>query len=452
MTKLDTAGNVQWTRQFGTASDDSIKGLAADATGVYVVGHTAGTLTGQSSAGRTDAFVRKYDVDGNELWTRQFGTSNDDEALGAALDATGFYVVGSVQGALPGQSYLNSDDAFLRKYTPTGTEVWTRQFGTGNGDRAYGVAADTSGVYVVGSTFGDLAQPSAGTDGFIRKYDSNGTVAWTRQISASSAEDIAYAVAVSSSGVYIAGSTGGAFPGQTRFGGLRDGWARKYDLNGNEQWTRQIGSDGEDLAYGVAATARWVYVAVIVARDTLLKRYDANGGDTGSLRLETADREYPYAVAVDGNAAYLAGSKDGSSLQQTPAGDLDALVVRVPHPPEITGISDAFTGQPGSAPTTWTTIYGTSLAGSTRTWDGAIQGTQLPGTLDGVSVRINGRPATIYFVSPGQVNVLAPLDDTTGDVQVTLTNAYGTSPTSQIRNGDVLPAFYAPFPEVAGFW
>lgn len=447
VTKLDMAGNIEWTRQFGTDSNDSVKGLAADASGVYVVGFTNGILPGQTSAGRTDAFVRKYDVNGNELWTRQFGSSNVDEARGAALDATGFYVVGSVQGALPGQSYLNSDDAFLRKYTPTGTEVWTRQFGTGDADKAYGAAANASGVYVAGSTTGNMAQPAAGTDGFIRKYDSNGTAAWTRQISASSAEDIAYAVAVSSSGVYIAGSTGGTFPGQSRFGGLRDGWARKYDVSGTEQWTRQIGSDGEDLAYGIGATARWVYVAVIVGRDTLLRRYDADGGDTGSLRLETPDREYPNAVAVDGNAAYLAASKDGASLLQTPAGDLDALVVRVPHPPEITGISDAFTGQPGSAPTTWTAIYGTALSTGTRTWDGAIQASQLPGTLDGVSVKINGRAATMYFISPGQVNVLAPLDDTVGEVQVTLSNAYGDSPTFQIRKGETLPAFYAPFAE-----
>ncbi|MBK5293860.1 MAG: SBBP repeat-containing protein [Acidobacteriia bacterium] len=447
VTKLDTAGNPQWTVQFGTSSKDSVKGLAADATGVYVVGATDGTLPGQTSIGGTDAFVRKYDTDGNELWTRQFGTARVDEALGAALDATGFYVVGKVEQALPGQTYLNSNDAFLRKYSPTGTEIWTRQFGTGDADIAYGVAADTSGVYVAGSTGGNLAQPANQTDGFIRKYDANGTVVWTRQISAGPTEDIVYAVAVSSSGVYIAGSAGSPFPGQTHLGGLRDGWARKYDFNGNEQWTKRLGSSDEDLAYGIGATARWVYVAVIVGRDTLLQRYDPDGADTGAIRLETPDREYPWAVAVDGNAAYLSASKDGASLLQTPAGDLDALVLKVPHPPEITGISEAFNGQPGSAPTTWTAIYGTGLSSSTRTWDGAIQGTQLPTTLDGTSVSINGRTPAVFFVSPGQVNVLAPLDDTIGNVQVTLTNVNGTSPPFQIRKSDILPAFYAPFGE-----
>ena len=121
-----------------------------------------------------------------------------------------------------------------------------------------------------------------------------------------------------------------------------------------------------------------------------------------------------------------------------------------PLPPIISGVSDAFTGQIGVAPTTWTAIYGTNLSTTTRTWDGAISGTTLPTSLDEIRATINGRPATVYFVSPGQVNVLAPLDDTTGNVAVTLSTRYGTSPPLQIRKANFLPAFYAPFGESTG--
>ena len=446
--KYDLAGNPQWTRQFGTSSNDSALGLAADATGVYLVGRTDGAITG-SSAGSTDAFVRKYDTDGNELWTRQFGTTGGDQATGAAVDSSGVYVSGFAGFSLPGQSAFG---AFVRKYDRNGAELWTRQFGT-PGDIAFGVAADTTGVYVAGSTIGPLVSPAAGTDAFLRKYDASGTAVWTRQINSSTGpngNDAAYAVAVSASGVYISGATTGTFPGQSRGGGLYDAWARKYDVNGVEQWTRQYGASDEEKSYGIAATSRWVYVAYISGWETVLKRLDPSGTETGELQLATADREYPYAVAVDANAAYFVASKDGFSLGQTPAGDLDALLVKVPHPPEVTGVSDAFTGQAGVAPTTWIAIYGNSLSASTRTWDGAIQRTQLPATLDGVTVSINGRPATMYFVSPNQVNVLGPLDETTGNVQLTVTNANGVSPAFQVRKSDVLPAFYAPFGAASG--
>jgi uncharacterized protein (TIGR03437 family) len=137
-------------------------------------------------------------------------------------------------------------------------------------------------------------------------------------------------------------------------------------------------------------------------------------------------------------------------LGPNPIGDQDGFLIKIPHPPLLSGLSDAFTGQPGVAPSTWIALYGTNLSTTTRTWDGAISGTQLPASLDGVSVRINNRPATVYFISPGQVNVLAPLDDTTGPVQVTLTTQYGTSPALQATESAVLPAFYAPFGETKG--
>src|SRR5262249_57346493 len=101
-------GTVRWPRQFGSAADDSAFGVAADASGLYVAGDTNGTLPGQASAGGDDAFVRKYDAAGNELWTRQFGTSPTrggfDSAAGAAGDASGACVAGTTGGTLRGQA------------------------------------------------------------------------------------------------------------------------------------------------------------------------------------------------------------------------------------------------------------------------------------------------------------------------------------------------------------
>src|SRR5262249_1201353 len=52
---------------------------------------------------------------------------------------------------LPGQCRSGSgDDSFVRKYDPDGAEVWTREFGTSEESFAWGVAVDSNGVYVVG--------------------------------------------------------------------------------------------------------------------------------------------------------------------------------------------------------------------------------------------------------------------------------------------------------------
>ena len=450
--KFDPQGNRLWVRQFGSTGEDTALGIAANDGAVYVVGRTAGALPGQAPVGNTDAFVRRYGPDGTELWTRQFGTSGIDEALAVTIIPAGLYIAGRTTGAFPGQDSGSpgTDDAFIARFDEDGNQWWTRQFGTAGPDRAYGIAADPGGAYVAGYTQGALVSPAAGTDAFLRKYDDRGNVLWTRQItSAGSANDIAYAVTVGYSEVYVCGDTAGIFAGQNRAGGA-DAWAQKYDANGALQWTRQFGSVANDTAYGIAA-ANWVYIAGTTGdRDAMLQRFAINGSEPAFLQFDPATADYAFAVAVDGTGAYLAGTKNGDSLGQVSLGGGDAFLVKVAHPPLITGVADAFTGQTGLASSTWIALYGENLNETTRTWDGAISGNQLPKSLDNVSIAVNGRAATIHFISPRQVNILPPLDETTGNIQVTLRNDYGISPPFQVRKSEFLPAFYAPYGDARG--
>ena len=110
-------GQETWTRQFGTTGLDAGRAVAADATGVYVTGETEGALEeGQLSAGGEDAFLRKYDLAGSPLWTRQFGSGGDDRPAAVAVDATGVYLVGSTEATLPGQA---SGSLFAHAKAPT---------------------------------------------------------------------------------------------------------------------------------------------------------------------------------------------------------------------------------------------------------------------------------------------------------------------------------------------
>src|SRR5207247_2073037 len=130
-------------------------------SGVYVTGNTQGALSGQTNAGGQDAFVQKYDANGNLLWTKQFGTSALDQATGISGDSSGLYVTGFTSGALTG-SNAGQEDVFLRKYDTSGNVVWTRQFGTNKSDEATAISADSSGVYIAGFTGGTLPGQSNG--------------------------------------------------------------------------------------------------------------------------------------------------------------------------------------------------------------------------------------------------------------------------------------------------
>ncbi len=190
--------------QFGTASADTAYSVSADVVGnVYTVGSTGGALGGPMS-GAVDAFVHKITTAGTEVWTKQFGggstTHTYANSVKASLDGS-VYVVGQTDGALAGKSNSGGIDAFIRAYNSNGDEKWTVQFGTANDDVVRSVAVDSDGgIYVVGYTTGDLGGTSAGgKDGIIRKFDSTGAVLWTRQFG-SSGDDDAFSVAADSGG------------------------------------------------------------------------------------------------------------------------------------------------------------------------------------------------------------------------------------------------------------
>ena len=94
----------------------------------------------------------------------------------------------------------------------------------------------------------------------------------------------------------------------------------------------------------------------------------------------------------------------------------------------IGGVSNSATGLPFVASGSWVSIYGTDLSVSTKQWQTSdFFGTNLPMSLDGVSVKINGKNAAVYFISPGQINVQAPTDATAGPVDLLVTNSNGSA-------------------------
>jgi uncharacterized protein (TIGR03437 family) len=115
--------------------------------------------------------------------------------------------------------------------------------------------------------------------------------------------------------------------------------------------------------------------------------------------------------------------------------------------PTITGVGVSGGGT-NIAQNTWIEIYGSSLAPASvgaggLTWSSApsFKSGQMPTELNGVSVTVNGNPAYVYFISPAQVNVLTPLDSTTGPVAVEVNNGGAASAAFTANLQAVSPGF-----------
>ncbi len=394
---------TSWIRQFGTTGLDEAKAVAVDPTGAsYVVGETFGTLPGQTPGGTLDAFIRKYDPSGSELWTRQFGAWDRDIAWAVAVAPEGqVYVVGQTEGILPGQHSAGGLDAFVRKYDAAGGELWTRQFGGGGADVAAAVAVDRAGnVYIAGTTTSSLAENPKSFDAFVRRYDAAGNEGWTRQFGTAGGDNARDVTVDESNRLLVAGSTEGALPGQVSAKGY-DAFVAGFDTDGRTLWTRQFGSTRNDYGVAVAADSAGNVFVAGSAGETLSGRTSAGGGATAFLRqydpagaalwtdeFETGATDDAWDVAVAGvGNAYLVGATERVLPGQRSSGRVDAFVRRY---------------GPGGR-TVWTHQYGTPeddyalavavdperglvIAGSTR---GALDG-RPHGNLDAYALRFVG--------------------------------------------------------------
>jgi VCBS repeat-containing protein len=179
------------------------------------------------------------------VWTQLLGTSAQDYArsLTTGLDGS-IYVAGYTGGALDGQSNKGQNDGFLSKYSIDGTRLWTRLLGTTGNEYANAVVTGQDGsIYVTGTTMGLLdGQTSRGEyETFLTKYTVDGTKVWTRLIGAEG-WDKAYGLTVGMDGaIYIAGDAQGSFDGLPRLG-MQSGFLVKYSADGVKTWVRLNGA------------------------------------------------------------------------------------------------------------------------------------------------------------------------------------------------------------------
>ena len=372
--KYDASGNKLWLAQRGSSEteygfDDLHGGVACDATGnVYVVGRTKGGVDGYSNIGGYDLFVMKFGPNGDWQWTRQDGTANDDTARAVVTDSSGnVYVTGYVRGNFHGNTRVGAADVFINKYNSAGTRLWTVLFGSENVDESFGITCDTAGnVIVTGWCDGSIdGIPNLGNgDNFLAKYDSNGQRLWLQQWGTVH-KDTGYALATDAArNIYLSGYTTGPLYGSQA--GNRDVFLAKFNAAGTNLWGIQMGTSEHDQAWGVAADAAGdVYLAGETGGmlgsdpwagdlDVFVAKYSPTGSQIWLKQLGTTNVDFARAIAVSTNGSiFVAGRSSGHFDGNTNHGLYDAILIKYASsnspPPAPTA-----TAATGVTPTTFT--------------------------------------------------------------------------------------------------
>lgn len=342
--KYNAAGNELWTRQFGSIHDDSARSVAVDSTdNIYVAGTSGGAFPDYYGSEGIYNFIRKYAPGGDELWTRQFGYSIFDKFLTLSLDVVNNLYIGGEMLVYwyPGAMDL---DAVIRKYSPLNNEKWSQQFGTPRNDSVNSITVDVSGnIYVSGFSQGDFIErdDNARLDTYIRKYDTELNVLWTKQFASYGSAYNIFSVVDKSGNLYIAGSTDVFLPGMSS-AGKSDAYLRKYDPSGNVVWTRQFGTFMDEEVNSLAMDIKGnLYIAgktsgVLPGQtssgptDAFIRKYDSAGNEIWTYQFGTSRSDAIQSIVLDftGNI-YAAGFTDGSFSGQTASGKTDAFLIKI---------------------------------------------------------------------------------------------------------------------------
>jgi hypothetical protein len=342
--KYLNSGERIWLQQFGTVDDDlPFSGISADSSGnIYLAG--TGPIVGTQ---RADVYLWKYSASGTQLWSRRFGTSAFDQDLRISTDASGnVLITGRTQGSFPGFTNSGGDDVFIAKYLSTGTQFWIRQFGTFSTEWANGISADSSGnVYVSGYTQGSLPGNSnlGGRDAFLVKYSGSGSQLWVRQFGTSGNDTAVNNTTDSSGNIYVAGYTVGTLPSNSNLGG-NDGFLAKYSTSGSQLWVRQFGTAGTDFAQQVITDSSGnVYLAGYTlgsfsgysnagSEDVFVAKYSPNGTQLWVRQFGTSASDIDSGLSIDSSGnIYLSGYTMGSLPGNSNAGSADVFIIGI-HP------------------------------------------------------------------------------------------------------------------------
>jgi len=282
VTKMTSAGALQWSTYIGGSAGDSGRALDLDPTGaVIVVGQTASSNFPAVNAfdtffngGESDGFIVRLNSSGQLQWASFLGGASRDEVNGVVCDPDGAaWLTGRTASTnFPtslgfGAIYSGGDaDAYVAKVTSQGNLVWATFLGGIYEDCGMGIARDAEGSFLIAGYTRSTNFPSVGGfqrfhqglfDAFVTKLTSTGGYTWSTYLGGS-ADDFALALAVDSdNNTIVTGYTeSDNFPTIGGFDTVRGGWGdafvTKLSPMGTIRWSSYLGGGGRDEARAVA--------------------------------------------------------------------------------------------------------------------------------------------------------------------------------------------------------
>jgi hypothetical protein len=403
LAKYGADGTLKWIRTAGGANGDYAQSMYTDKTSfVYIGGEIEGYGTNivfsnssvsMNAVGDNDGFFAKYDLEGNLIWAKNFGSLNSEKVLAITADGSqNVYIAGYFTNTttINGSNItgFGGRDIYLAKFDKDGNFQWFKYAGSSQRDEVKSLRCDASGnVYICGwmskgCDFGggvvmDTYNSTNYADAFVAKYGSDGGLQWVRR-GGGDYDDVAWSMVFNNSGtLYVTGEYNAYadFSGKAvTTTGEAEIFVTAYDQGGNVLWVKSAGSTRVDRARGIGTDGTTMFVTGQLGGAGTAGMFgsrSATSVDTSDIFIAAidADGTWMWVTTVGGPADKFEplGYESGISVTGHPGGNVYATGGILCNP-DIPNCANTF-GTISSQGFTRTDVFVTKL-----TWDIAAVG------------------------------------------------------------------------------
>ncbi len=262
--KVNSTGTLQWSQVYGGCGFDDATSISNTTDGGFIVSGVTTSPTNNiisENAGKKDAIILKLNGQGNLVWSRTFGGSQNDLASSIKQTSDGGYV-------FAGSTWSNDidiannggfSDMWLVKLLANGNIQWSKTFGGAGEEHANSMDLTSDGGYLLAGASTYLTQ--SGTDNSVyhvdfavTKVNSAGSLVWSNMYGGSKYEQ-AYGAIEASTGEYIISGYCNSTDGNVSSNyGFKDFWVLSLNDSGNMNWSKNYGGSQNDFSTAVTET------------------------------------------------------------------------------------------------------------------------------------------------------------------------------------------------------
>ncbi len=340
--KQDATGAIEWQKCLGGTNDEYAGNVKQTSDGGYIVAGYISSTDGDvtNNHGGWDYWVVKLNATGAIQWQKSFGSTGDDYLNSINQTSDGGYIVGGIASANDGDvsGFHGGTDYWVVKLNTAGTIQWQKCLGGYSGEFVGSVIQTTDGGYAAigasSSNSGDVTGNHGGSDYWVVKLDTSGAIQWQKSYGGSHEETGTYIQQTNDGGYILVGyssSNNGNVSDNHSQSPEIDTWVVKINSSGTIQWQKCLGGTQAEPGYFIQQSTDGGY---IVAGSTSSNDGDVSGNHGGYdywvVKLDTAGA-IKWQKCLGGTE-----SDFGTSIQQTTDGGYIVAGYTVSNNGEVT--------------------------------------------------------------------------------------------------------------------